>query len=64
MNTGEIISTLALCSSDWHNGYDELLMQRNVCNIDVKDEYIEVYFVDGNTNSIRIYKTGWSERIA
>ena len=63
MNTGEIISALALCSSGWNDGYDELLMQRSVCSIDVKDEYIEVYFVDGNTDNIRIYKTGWSERM-
>lgn len=59
MNVGEIISALALCASNTDNDY--LLMLRNVYSIECKGEYIEVYFVDGNTSNVRIYSDGRRE---
>lgn len=62
MNIGEIISALALCASKWDNdGGDHLLMLRSVSGIEVDDDYVNVYFVDGNTPDIKVYKDGKCE---
>ena len=59
MNVGQVISALTLCASNWDdNNGDYLLMVKEVCLIDVKDDSIEAYFVDGNTPAIRISKDG------
>lgn len=58
MSIGEIISAIALCASSLDDDKDHLLMVKNVYSIEVKEKYIEVYFVDGNTSNIRIYSDG------
>ena len=61
MNVGEIISALALCASSFDDDKDRLLMLRDVYEIEVKDEYVEVHFIDSNTTDIRIFKDGRKE---
>lgn len=59
MNTGEVISILAKAASKFSSeGGDELLMMKSICNIDVGNTSIDVYFTDGNTPDIRIDKEG------
>lgn len=57
MSVGEVVAALARCCSD----YDYLLFVKSVYSIEVKDENIEVYFVDGNTSNIRIDMEGKKE---
>ena len=63
MNVGEVISILSLCAASFDDNKDHLLMLRDVSTIEVCDEYIMVYFQDGNTQSIRIRKDGTKEYI-
>ena len=58
MSIGEVISALALCASSWDDDCDRLLMLKDVLSIEVKNNCIEIYFVDGNTPSIKIHKNG------
>lgn len=58
MNIGEVISALALCASSWDDNADHLLMLKSVFEIEVGEDYIEIHFVDGNTQDLRIDKTG------
>ena len=58
MNIGEIISAFALCASDYDSNKDYLLMLRTVDSIEVHEEYAVIYFHDGNTANIRVYKDG------
>lgn len=57
MSVGEVVAALARCCSD----YDDLLFVKSVYSIKVKDDNIEVCFVDGNTSDIRIYLDGKKE---
>ena len=59
MTVGEVVSALALCASE----YDSLLMAKSAYSIEVKDDYIEVMFTDGNTADIKIYSDGRKEYI-
>lgn len=59
MNIGEVISALVLCASSWDK--DRLLLLKSVYDISVTDEYIEVYFSDGNTENVKIYQDGRTE---
>lgn len=64
MNIGEIISALALCASKWdHDGGDQLLMLRSISGIEVHDDHVNIYFVDGNTPDIKVYKDGKCESL-
>lgn len=58
MNIGEVVSALALCASSFDDDKDHLLMLRDIYSIEDKGDHIEVYFVDRNTDSIRIYPDG------
>lgn len=58
MNIGEVISALVLCASSFDDDKDHLLMLRGVDEIEVNDDYITIYFVDGNTPNIKVYKDG------
>lgn len=60
MSVGEMIAALTLCAA---SGDDYVLMMKNVCSIEVRNECIEVYFVDGNTESMRIFPDGRFEYI-
>ena len=64
MNLGEVISALALCAAGWDDENDRLLMLRGVYDIEVREEYIDVYFTDGNTENIRIFRDGRRERLS
>ena len=59
MSIGEVISALALCASSFDN--DELLMVKGVYSIEVCDEFIVLDFIDGNTQSIKIFSDGRTE---
>lgn len=61
MNIGEIISALVLCASSFDDNKDRLLLLKNVCDIEVCDGYINVYFTDGNTENVTIYPDGRAE---
>ncbi len=61
MNIGEIISAFALCASGHGNDKDDLLMLKTVDSIEVYEEYAVIYFHDGNTANIRVYKDGRME---
>ena len=63
MNIGEVISALALCASRWDDNKDHLLLLKGVYDISVTDEYIEVYFSDGNTEDVKIYQDGRTESL-
>lgn len=63
MNIGEVVSALALCASSFDDDKDHLLMLRNIYSIEDKGNCIEVYFVDGNTDNIRIYPDGRVEKL-
>lgn len=63
MNIGEIISALALCASKWDNGGNQLLMLRCISEIEAYDDHVNIYFVDGNTPDIRVYKDGKCESL-
>ena len=56
MVVGEVMSALITCASDWDG--DHLLLLKGVYCIDVRDNYIDVFFTDGNTENIRINKDG------
>ena len=58
MCVGELISALALCASSWDDESDRLLMLRDVCYLEVGEDYIEINFVDGNAPAMRISKDG------
>ena len=59
MSVGEVVAALARCCSDWDGDY--LLFVKSVYSIEVNEDNIEVYFVDGNTANIRIYSNGRKE---
>ena len=61
MSIGEVISALVLCSSSFDDNKDYLLMLRTIYEIEVHDDYIAIYFVDGNTRNIKVYKDGTYE---
>lgn len=61
MSIGEVISALALCASSFDDDKDHLLMLKGVYDIEVHDDYIAIYFVDGNTSNIKVYKDGKCE---
>ena len=61
MNIGEVISALVLCASSWDDDKDRLLLLKGVYNIEVHDGYMYVYFTDGNTQDVKIYKDGKTE---
>lgn len=64
MNIGEIISALALCASKWDDdGGDQLLMLKSIFEIEVRDDHVNIYFVDGNTPNIKVYKDGKCEML-
>lgn len=64
MNIGEIIAALTLCASKWDDdGGDQLLMLRSIYEIEVHDDHVNVYFVDGNTLDIKVYKNGKCESL-
>ena len=65
MSVGEIISALALCASSFDDNKDRLIMLKSVYSIEVDDENdcIDVYFVDGNTQNIKIHKDGTWEAL-
>lgn len=58
MSIGEVISALALCASSFDNDKDHLLMAKSVYEIEVRDSYIIIYFADGNSSDITVYKDG------
>lgn len=58
MSVGEIISALALCASSFDDDNDHLLMLKSVDKIEVHYKYITIYFMDGNTPNIKVYKDG------
>ena len=39
-------------------------MLKNVYEIEVRDDYILVYFVDANTRNIKVYKDGKREYLS
>ena len=59
MTVGEVVATLAKCCSDYDG--DTLLFAQSIYSIEVKDDNIEVYFVDANTPNVRIYLDGLRE---
>lgn len=61
MNIGEIISAFALCASGYGDDNDRYLMLKTVDSIEVYEEYAVIYFHDGNTRNIRVYKDGRTE---
>ena len=63
MNIGEIISALALCASSYGNDKDFLLMLKTVGSIEVYERYVIIYFYDGSTPNIRVYKDGRKEYV-
>ena len=63
MNIGEIISALALCASGYGHDKDYLLMLKTVGSIEVYEGYVIIYFYDGSTANIRVYKDGRKEYI-
>ena len=58
MSIGEVISALALCASSSDDDKDYLLMLKTVYEIEVRDDYIIIYFADGNTSDIHVSKDG------
>lgn len=59
MPIGEVIALLCKVASNHEiDGGDHLLMLKNIYEIDVEDDFIKVYFVDGNTEDIKIDKDG------
>lgn len=58
MSIGEVISALALCASSFDDDKDHLLMLRSVYEIEVRDDYIIIYFADRNTSDIHVSKDG------
>lgn len=58
MNVGEVMAALALCASGWDDDQDRLLMLREIYCINVRDNHIDISFVDGNTPDIRIGRNG------
>lgn len=59
MTVGEVVAALARCCSDYDG--DTLLFSQSIYSIEVKDDNIEVYFVDANTPNVRIYLDGKRE---
>lgn len=57
MSVGEVVAALSLCCSE----NDDLLFVKSIYSIDVHENDIEVYFVDGNTQNVRIYSDGRRE---
>lgn len=53
MRVGEVIAALCLLAQDNYT-----LMANCVDEIDVRDDYIEIYFTDYNTTNLKIYKDG------
>lgn len=56
MNVGEVIAALIQYASDWDGDY--LLLQKSVYSIEVHENEIMIYFVDGNTSDVVIDKLG------
>ena len=54
MTVGEVIALLCNHASD----DDYLLMQKSIDDIEVKDDYIDLWFTDGNTMNKRLFKDG------
>lgn len=65
MSVGEIISALVLCASSFDDNKDRLLMLKSVYSIEVgdNDDCINVYFVDGNTQDIKVHRDGTWEAL-
>ena len=57
MTTGEVIAAICKFASQFDDS-NYLVMTMNLYNIEVTDDYITLYTVDGNTRNIRIDKEG------
>ena len=60
MTVGELIALLAKCASGDIYG-DDLLMKKMVYRIDVNENYIEISFVDGQTQDYALFDDGHIE---
>lgn len=58
MDVGEVIAALALYASGWDDDQDRLLLLKNIYGIEVRGDYIDISFVDGNTPDVRINRNG------
>lgn len=58
MSIGEVISALSLRASSWSDDADYLLMVKDVYDIKVHDDHIDISFTDDNTRDIRIGRDG------